>query len=107
MKIPSRFKIFGQTISVSFAPDKFTDSDCHYGFACYRLNEIQLRPSTSTLPLSDSQIEQTFWHEFTHFIIYHAGSAYSGKTEYMHQDEGFVDIVGHLIHQAISTFEFD
>lgn len=106
MKIPNNFKLLGQTITISFCPDKFTDSDGHYGFACYRKNEIQLRPSTATLPLSDEQIAQSFWHELTHFVLYHAGAAYSGKSDYMHQDEGFVDLVGSLFHQAVSTFEF-
>ena len=36
----------------------------------------------------------------------HAGAAYSGKTEYMHQNEGFVDLVGNLFHQAVTTFEY-
>ena len=36
----------------------------------------------------------------------HAGAAYSGKTEYMHQDEGFVDLVGSLFHQAVIPLRF-
>ena len=107
MRIPNKFKLLGQTITVCFCPDRFSDADGCYGFACYRKNEIQLRPSTSVIPLCDEQIAQTFWHELTHFVIYHAGAAYSGKFDYMHQDEGFVDLVGSLIHQAVSTFEFD
>lgn len=35
----------------------------------------------------------------------HAGAAYSGKTEYMHQDEGFVDLISSLFHPAVTTFE--
>jgi hypothetical protein len=37
---------------------------------------------------------------------WHAGAVYSGKTEYMRQDEGFVDLVGSLFHQAVTTFEY-
>jgi len=107
MKIPSRFKLLGQTISVVFTPDKFTENDGSVGFASYRLNKIELRPTTSVHPLTEEQIGQTFWHELTHFVMYHAGASYSGKEDYMHQDEGFVDLVGSLYHQAVSTFEFD
>lgn len=99
--------MFGQTITVLFAPEKFTEADGRYGFSSYRQNEIQLRPSTSVLPLSQEQIEQTLWHEVTHFILLHAGAAYSGKSDYMHQDEGFVDLVGSLLHQALATMEYD
>ena len=107
MKVPKRFKLFGQTITVVFAPEKFTEADGRYGFCSYRLNEIQLRPSTPVSPLSDAQIEQVFWHELTHFVLYYAGAAYSGKSDYMHQDEGFVDLVGNLLHQAVTTMEYD
>lgn len=107
MELPTRFKLFGQTISVMFSPERFTDSDGLYGFSCYRKNEIQLRPSTETLPFTHEQIMQTFWHELTHFILFYAGAAYGGKTDYMHQDEGFIDIVGSLLHQAVESFEFE
>lgn len=108
MKIPTSFKLFGQTIKVLFLPERFTEGqEGHYGFSSYRRNEIHLRPSTSTHPITDDQMEQVFWHELTHFILYWAGPAYSAKTDYMHQDEGFVDLVSCLLHQAVSTFEFD
>lgn len=106
MRIPVRFKLLGQTITVIFRPEKFIENDGSVGFASYRKNEIELRPSTTVHPLTDEQIEQTFWHELTHFVMYYAGAAYSGKKDYMHQDEGFVDLVGALYHQAVSTFEF-
>lgn len=42
-----------------------------------------------------------------HFIFYYSGAAYQGKADYMQQDEGFVDMVGGLLHQALSTMEYD
>lgn len=102
--IPDRFKLFGQTIKVEYPQEVFREKDGYEGFAVYRLNEIQLRPYSAA---SKEKMEQTFYHELTHFILYHAGASYSGKTEYMHQDEGFVDIVASLLHQAISSFEYD
>lgn len=106
MKIPKSFQLLGQTIRVVFRPEKFTEHDGNTGFASYRLNEIQLCPSTETHPLTDKQIEQVFWHELTHFVLYHSGAAYSGKEDYMHKEEGFVDLVGSLLHQAVTTFNY-
>ena len=95
----------GQTIQVVFAPELFIEKDGAYGFSSYRQNQIQLRPSTPTLPLNDEQIGQTFCHELMHFIVYHAGAAYKGKADYMHQDEEFIDLCGQLLHQALTSFE--
>ena len=106
MKVPKHFKLMGQTIQVLFAPEVFTEKDGIYGFSSYRQNQIQLRPSTPICPLTDAQICQTFCHELIHFILYHAESAYKGKEDYMHQEEGFVDLCGHLLHQALTTMVF-
>jgi predicted SprT family Zn-dependent metalloprotease len=105
--IPSQFELLGKTVCVKFDGSKFVDADGIMGMAVYRADEIILRPSTATLPITSEQLAQTFWHELTHFIMYHAGAAYSGKTDYMHQDEGFIDLVGSLLHQATSTFRYD
>ena len=48
---------------------------------------------------SVSTQEQVFWHEATHAILYCLGSPEYG-------DEEFVDQVGGLIHQIISSSEF-
>lgn len=97
--------MFAQTIEVVFKPEEFTDKDGRYGFASYRLNQIQLRPSVSTHPITEMQLEQNFYHELMHFILYYAGASYSAKADYMHQDEGFVETCAGLLHQALSTFE--
>jgi predicted SprT family Zn-dependent metalloprotease len=104
VNIPTRFKLFGQTINIVYPEHVFREKDGYEGFATYRTNEIQLRPNST---LSQEAKEQTFFHELTHFILYHAGASYSGKTEFMHQDECFVDMVSNLLHQAISTFEYE
>ena len=106
MKIPNKFKLFGQTIKVVCDHSFFTEKDGYCGFASYRANQIQLLPSTPTRPLTDEQISQTFCHELMHFIIYHAEASCSGKADFMHQDEGFIDLCGSLLHQALTTMEF-
>jgi len=47
MTIPDRFKLFGQTINVTYPEHVFKEKDGYEGFAVYRLNEIQLRPNSS------------------------------------------------------------
>lgn len=101
-KIPTRFKLLGQTINVVFDASLFVEKDGYRGFASYRLNEIQLKPG-----LKKDLTERAFCHELTHFIIYHAEAALSGKEDYPHQDEGFIELCGGLLHQALTTFEYD
>lgn len=106
MQIPKRFKLMGQTIDVEFKADHYRDSNWE-GSASYRRNKILLQPSSDAIPLKPEMIEQTFMHELTHFVLYHAGAAYTGKCDYMHQDEGFVDLVASLYHQAFTTMEYE
>lgn len=107
MKIPKRFKLLGQTIEIVYTPEKFIENTDRLGFASFRKNQVQLRPSTDVFPLTKDQIEETFCHELVHFLTYHAGAAYSGKADYMHQDEEFINLLGGLLHQALTTMEFD
>ena len=54
------------------------------------------------------QLEQTFYHELMHFILYYAGASYRGKdNSQMHRDEEFVDLCSNLLHQAMSTMTFE
>ena len=105
MKIPKKFKILGQTIDIIFETQELIKHDL-VGSAVYRENKILLRPSTESTPLTNEQIEFTFYHELIHYILYFAEAAYSGKSEYMHQDEGFVDLCAGLLHQALSTMDY-
>ncbi len=106
MRIPVRFKLLGQVISVTRRESDFAENIERVAFASYRMNEIQLNPLlwSSKTP---EQREHAFLHELTHFIIYYSGAAYKGKTDYMHQDEDFIDLTANLLHQAIKTMEFE
>ena len=97
MKIPKRFKLFGQTIEVEFDSDlAFKDDDV--GQACYRENKIKLQEPEKDRPLE--QIESIFWHEVVHFICFVLGY-HDQRT-----DEAFVNRFGNAIHQIISTMEY-
>ena len=106
MKIPKRFKLMGQTIEVEYQSDHFRDNGWE-GTASYRRNKIILQPNSDAVPLKPEMLEQTFMHELVHFVLYHSGAAYTGKRDYMHQDEGFVDLTASLLHQALTTMEYE
>ena len=107
MKIPKRFKLFARTIEVVWVEEPFVEHPEASGFASYRKGCIELNPN-KFLYGKDDQKEQTFYHELMHFILYHAGASYKGEdNNLMHKDEEFVDLCGNLLHQAISTMEFD
>ena len=107
MGIPKSFKLFGHTIRVVFSASKFDEEDGAFGFASYRRNEIQIRPSSEITPLTEDCLEQTFYHELAHFIIYYSQYSYSGDKEKMYKDEGFIELVGNLMHLAVKSFEHE
>ena len=105
LQIPKRFKLFGRPFNVVYAPDKFIENDA-CAFASYRLDEIQLRPSTEAQPRTEAQLFQSFMHELTHFVFYYAQAARNNKVA-MYTDEDFIELVSNLYHQALSTFEYE
>lgn len=108
MRIPKRFKLMGHTIEVIYDARHFIERDAKVAFASYRLNQIQMRPVTEADPRTEEQQGHDFYHELMHFIFYFAGAAYHpAKQEYMHQDEGFVDLTAGLLHQALTTMQYE
>ena len=105
MKIPKRFQLLGQTINVVWIEDMTDSTDCA-GVASYRRNEIRIQPNTPSNPRTESNIEHTFYHELVHWILYFAGGYYKGG-EHLHKDEQLVDMAAGLLHQALSTMEYD
>lgn len=107
MNIPKRFNLFGRTIDVVFIDGPFVERPETSAFASYRQNRIEINPNRA-ISGNDDQLAQTFCHELVHFILYHSGVAYRGKDpSRMHQDEEFVDLTSQLLHQALSTAEYE
>ena len=104
MKIPKRFKLFGQTIEVKFDPDLLDQHDWQ-GAASYRRGEIRLLPYSECTPRKQEQIEATFCHELTHFLLYAANIKIDDK--WLHQDEVVTELIGSLLHQALTTMEYE
>jgi predicted SprT family Zn-dependent metalloprotease len=105
MNVPTCFKLFAQTILVEFDLTFFQDREGVYGYADYRRNRIILRPPSELVPVNKEQLEQTFLHELMHFILYHVGNV-PEDVEYLHQNEGLVDLSASLLHQALTTMEY-
>ena len=100
MKIPSKFKLFGQTINVlkndSLAFANGTIGEAHIG-----KNKIVLQRSTKDYKMTKEQEEATYFHELTHMILFLMGK------EMLAQDEEFVSIFSNLLHQAIVSAEYN
>ena len=103
-KIPKGFKLLGCTIKVDIDNDYFAkaDKDGFYGFANYRESRIILRDHENK-----EMMLQTFFHELTHFVLYNSGYNFQKTADFMHQEEGFVDMTASLFHQALTTMVFD
>lgn len=108
LRIPKRFKLLGHTIEV--VENKRLAHDHNWnGAACYDETRIELLPISEQHPFSMTKHEQTFCHELSHFLLYHAGAAINHELggKYVHQNEEFVDLLGSLIHQALTTMEYE
>jgi len=97
LKIPKRFTLHSQVVEVVFDSQVDFRND-NRGEAQFRINKIALAPHQETHPRPVSQIEQTFCHELIHYIAHHAG---------VELDERDTDVMGHLLHQALTTMEYD
>lgn len=107
MKIPVRFRLLGQTIEVKSDDAHYRDTDWE-GSASYRRNEIKLQSNGPQIPLKPEMIEQTFLHELVHYICYQAGAAVNHELKKpLHQNEEFVDLFAGLLHQTLTTMEYE
>ncbi len=99
MKIPSRFKLHGQTIDVKFVKH-LTKDENEVGRACFRDNIIRLQESIRGFERTDEMIEVTFLHELVHFILLQMGE--DGRKD----NEKFTHLFSSLLHQALITMEY-
>ena len=98
MQIPKQFKLFGQTITVEWDKTLVQQND-ETGQARYRDNKIVMQPSTGSIPIPHSQLEQTFCHEWVHHILVAMGE------KDLAQNEQFVDTFARLLHQSIISMD--
>jgi len=109
MRIPKRFKLLGFTIEVTKDPTLMQDRNWR-GAADYEEMSIRLQPISEAFKSSTERVEQTFCHELMHHLAYHAGDTINHMLpddKYLHQQEAFIDLMGSLLHQALTTMEYD
>ena len=104
MKIPKRFKLFGQTINVVFNEKLFHNDDV-VGWAKYRQNEIELQPLTDDSGMTREMLDHAFCHELTHFLLYYGREG--NEAQPLHKNEDLVDRISGLLHQVMTTMEYE
>ena len=95
MKIPNSFDLLGSTVTVDYDGNLWRTEQA-LGKSMFNENKIVLDENM----LAD-KAQHTFCHELVHFILYYMSK--EGLTE----DEEFVDLLGGMLHQALSTMEYD
>jgi hypothetical protein len=100
VKIPKRFKLYGQTIEVEWDTKLLHEDDAR-GMAVYRDSKIKLQSPSDSNPLPVPLVEQAFCHELVHFIFHAAG--YPDDRS----DEVKVERMSQLLHQALTTMEHE
>jgi hypothetical protein len=95
MILPYKFKLPGQTYAVA----TFMQRSRNTGHTLPRLGVVQVATHTVTGPRKPEAIQQTFWHESTHAILYSMGHP-------LWKDEKFVTEFSKRLVQLINTAEF-
>ena len=97
MKIPKSFKQYGQEVTVRYKKN-LSNKHGSWGKCYYDSNKIELQDNKyEGIDLPDDKLEETFYHELVHTILY-----FAGETE-LRGNEQFVDVFSGLLHQALTT----
>lgn len=87
--IPNEYYLYGQKYTVRVIPaDEWKDND-NWGSFDPEINEILIKDRGQAS-------EWTFYHELVHSIL-------MAMRHKLNNDEGFVDTVAGLLHQALTT----
>ena len=100
IRIPKRFKLMGQTISVEQV-SHIGNTNNTLGEARHFQNSILLQKSVEGMELPTDRAAQIYLHEVMHLVLHNAGVAE------MAADETFVDLISSLLHQVLTTSEYE
>ena len=98
--IPDRFMIFGHWVTVEFDPE-LTKHEGILGKTILEENRIVLQPQVEGMKISSSQVEETWKHELTHFILL------AIERGDLSEDEKFVSLFSRTWHQTEKTAVYD
>jgi len=96
--IPDSFQSLGRTIRTEYAP-ALLDASGAEGEWLDTLNQIRIRKAGKDH--RHSFLEHTYLHEVVHVFFDMAGRPELSK------DETLVDVMGGLLHQFLTTLEYD
>lgn len=99
LRIPSRYTLLGQTIQVAMDKSLMATHDAR-GMYSPIPYIVMLHPQDVAVGHFQQSVEQTFCHELTHSILHMMGE------QKLYDNEKFVDLFGHLLHQALTTMEY-
>jgi predicted SprT family Zn-dependent metalloprotease len=99
MDLPKKVKVGDRWYSVEIVETmqrKATMGHVYYGTG---LIEIAKRSNTTNEAYDNEEINDTFWHEMTHAILYEMGST-------LHKNELFVTRFANRLSRAITSAKF-
>lgn len=100
MQIPERFKLLGHVIEVKYDPERFFEKGS-LAACSYEGKWIKLVPPSESHPITQTSLEHTFLHELLHMCIELT------EQRQLNDNEKFIDTLAGLLHQAITTMEYD
>ena len=99
-KIPSAFYLFGHRYEVQWRDD-LCDKEEAVGQSNYRELRVELQRNNAVVTRKPSQIENTFLHELVHCIFWEL------RENELRSNEKLVQQIAALLHQALTTAEYD
>ena len=97
MKIPKSFKLAGHTIKVVRNRRHLEIENCA-GMTGYQYNELYIQPDSDSY--HPDQLESTFFHELTHWILRVCGD------DDLRNNESFVYRFSEVLYQAFKTAKY-
>lgn len=91
--IPKSFTMGGQTVKVYVKKDINSEGDV--GLCKFLHNEIYVQTHDKGKPMAKEKIEQTFWHEYAHYLLHQC------RKDDLSENEELVDLMGEMLYQSI------
>lgn len=96
----TEFTLLTHKIQIEYTDELVSDHGA-LGISKFIRQKISIQPGVDGVPLTESAVEHTLWHEIIHFILH-----YMGETE-LNANEQFVDLLAGLVVQAKNSLQQD